>query len=56
MRFVPADATIADLERKALEYEQAAQDRPESAATKLKKLAALCREWAARLKSGKWVA
>ena len=54
MKFVPADETIADLERKAFECEQAAKVQPEPAATKLQKLAALCRAWVVELKSGKW--
>jgi hypothetical protein len=54
MRFLPSDATIADLERKALECEQAARERPKPDATKLKGLAALCREWVVALKSGMW--
>jgi len=56
MRIVPADTTIADLERKARECEQAAQNQPEPAATNLKELAALCHEWIARLKSREWTA
>jgi len=54
MRIVPADATIADLEKKALEYELAAKNQPE-AATGFKKLAALCHSWVDALKSRAWI-
>lgn len=49
MRIVPADATIADLEKKALEYDLLAKDQSEPEATSFKKLAALCRNWIAAL-------
>ncbi len=55
MRIVPADATIADLEKKAHEYERAANDLSEPASTSLKELAELCREWVAALRSGTWI-
>jgi hypothetical protein len=55
MKIIPADATISDLEQKALEYERAANDQPEPAATSFKKLAAQCRDWIAALRSGVWI-
>jgi hypothetical protein len=55
MRIVPARETIADLEQKALEYELAANDPPESAAANFKELAAICRDWVDALRSGRWI-
>jgi hypothetical protein len=53
MNIVPAGETIADLEKEALEYEQAAQEQP-AAAADLNKLAMVRREWARVLNSGMW--
>lgn len=55
MEVIPAGETIAELERKAAAYDRDAEGQPEPAATSLKKLADLCREWASALKSGKWI-
>jgi len=55
MQIISSDATIADLEQKAAECECAAEVQPEPAATDLKKLADLCREWAVVLQSGRWI-
>jgi len=54
MKFVPVGETIADLEKKVSEYESAATNLPEPAATNLRKLADLCRDWIRALKYGKW--
>ena len=56
-RFVPADATIAELERKAAECERLAEgDATAEAAAKLREEAKGYREWAQRLRSGIWKA
>lgn len=53
--FVPAEATIAELEQKAAECERLAQVEPSAAASaKLRDEAKSYREWAARLRSGMW--
>jgi hypothetical protein len=54
MRIVPADATIAELEKKASDYEEAAQQAADPIALQLREKAKLCREWIAALNSGKW--
>lgn len=52
--FIPKDVTVADLERKAAEYEQRAAKEGEPLATELVEQARVCREWAARLRTGRW--
>ncbi len=44
MKIVPADATIADLEKKAAEYEEKAKTELNRIATRLREKAKLCRE------------
>jgi hypothetical protein len=55
MKIVPADDTIADLKKKATEYEEQAAKQRETVAALLREKAKLCREWIAALKSGKWM-
>jgi hypothetical protein len=55
VKIVSADATIADLERKAAECEAKAKSESEPAATDLGEMADLCREWMAKLRSGEWI-
>jgi hypothetical protein len=55
MKIVPAKDTIADLKKKADEYEEEAAKQRENVATVLREKAKLCREWLAALKSGKWM-
>jgi hypothetical protein len=55
MKIVPADDTIADLKKKATEYEEQAAKQHGTIAALLKEKAKLCREWIAALKSGKWM-
>jgi len=54
MKIVLADATIAELEKKAAEYEEKAKTAPVRIATRLREKAEFCREWIGALKSGKW--
>jgi hypothetical protein len=51
MKIVPADATIAELEKTAGECEERAKTEPDRIATRLREKAKLCREWIAALKS-----
>jgi hypothetical protein len=52
--FIPPDATIAELERKAADKEEKAANEPEPRATELREEAKLWREWATPLRSGRW--
>jgi len=54
--FVPADATIAELEKKAAEFELKAEKTEEPLAAELRQEAKLCQEWIAALRSGRWTA
>ena len=54
MKVIPADATIAELEKKAHENEEKAQNETDTIAARLREKATLCREWIAALKTGKW--
>jgi hypothetical protein len=54
-KIVPADATIADLEERAAEYERKAEQESVSAAAQLREQAKQCRAWIAALKTGKWI-
>ena len=54
MKIVPADATIAELEKQASEYESKAKVESGPNAEGLQEKAKQCREWIAALKSGKW--
>jgi hypothetical protein len=55
MKIVPADSTIEELSRKASECEEQAKSENKSTDSKLREMADLCREWIAKLKSGKWM-
>ncbi len=55
MKIVPADDTIADLKKKAAEYEEQAAKQSETVAALLREKAKLFREWTIALKSGKWM-
>jgi hypothetical protein len=52
--FIPRDATVAELERKATECERKAASEQEPRATELRDEAKLYREWATALRSGLW--
>jgi hypothetical protein len=52
--FIPRDATVADLERKAAECERKADSEQEPRATELRDEAKLYREWATVLRSQQW--
>jgi hypothetical protein len=54
MKIIPADATIAELEKKARDYEEQAKIEPRPNCRKLREKANLCREWITALKSGQW--
>jgi hypothetical protein len=54
MKVIPADVTIAELEKEAGDYEEKAKTESDPTATRLLEKAKLCREWIAVLKSGKW--
>jgi len=53
-RFVPADANIAELEKKASDCEQRLAKAEESQAQELRREVKLYREWIAALRSGRW--
>lgn len=55
MRIIPADDTISELEAQAREYDHAAEDQFQPSVTSLKELATICRDWAAALKSRRWI-
>jgi hypothetical protein len=55
VKIVPADASIAELKKQAAECEQKATKEREPVATQLREKAALCHEWIAALKTGKWM-
>ena len=55
MKIVPSENTLAELERKAAEYESSAMQEPEPEATRAREQAKLCRDWIAALKSGMWM-
>jgi hypothetical protein len=54
MRIVPADDVIAELKKKAEEYEEKAKTELDEIATRFREKARECREWIAILTSGKW--
>jgi hypothetical protein len=53
-QFIPRDATVAELERKAADAEEKASNESEPRATELREEAKLYRAWAASLRSGQW--
>jgi hypothetical protein len=55
MKIVPPENTLAELERKAAEYEAKAIQEPEPEATRLREQAKVCRQWITALKSGGWI-
>ena len=52
--FIPRDATLADLEKKAADPELKAANESEPRATELRDEAKLYREWAQSLRFGRW--
>jgi hypothetical protein len=52
--FIPREATVAELERKAADAEEESTNESEPHATELREEAKLYREWAASLRSGRW--
>jgi len=54
MKFVPANISIAELEKKAAKCEQKAEREKEPLASGLKEEAKLYRAWIAALKGGRW--
>ena len=52
--FIPRDATVDELEQKAVEREQQATAEQEPRAGELRDEAKLYREWAAALRRGHW--
>jgi hypothetical protein len=52
--FIPRDATVAEMERKAAVAEEKASKESEPRATELREEAKLYREWATSLRSGQW--
>jgi hypothetical protein len=46
-KIVPADATIAEREKRAAEYEEKARKELEPMAARLREKASLCRDWIA---------
>jgi len=55
MEIVPANATVAELEKKAAECEQRAEKESGAVAAQLRKHAQQYRAWIAALKSGRWI-
>ena len=53
-KFIPAGEVIADLEKRAGEYDTAAKQMSEPEASKFRELAELCRGWIKSLKYGNW--
>ena len=52
--FIPATATIAELEQKATECDRQAATAPEPEATEVHERAKLYRAWIVELRSGRW--
>jgi len=52
--FISAGEVIADLERRASEYDAAAKEVSEPETSRFRKLAQLCRGWVMSLKWGNW--
>ena len=52
--FIPATATIAELEQKAAECDRQAATAPEPEATEVREKAKLYRAWILELRSGRW--
>ena len=53
--FIPAAATIAELEQKAAECDRQAAIEPEPDAMELRERAKFYRAWIAQLRSGRWI-
>jgi hypothetical protein len=54
MKIIPADDVLAELRKKAEEYEEQAQMAPDGLAARLRGKAKECCEWIAALTSRKW--
>jgi len=54
--FLPADATIAALEKQVSDCEEQAAKEAEPIGTALREKARLLRAWIAELRSGRWTA
>ncbi len=52
--FIPADATLAELQKNAADCEQRASQEQEPIATALREEAKLYRDWVTALRSGRW--
>jgi hypothetical protein len=52
--FIPADVTLAELQKNAADCDQRAMQELEPLAAALREEAQLYREWIATLRSGKW--
>jgi hypothetical protein len=52
MKIVPSEDILAELHRKAAEYQSQAMQEPEPEATRAREQAKLCGYWTAPLKSG----
>jgi hypothetical protein len=55
MKIVAADNTITQLKKDAANYEAQAVKTSEPEMSKFRRLAALCEEWVAALKTGRWM-
>lgn len=55
MKIVPPQNTLAELEKKAAEFEAEALQTPEPEAARLREQVKLYRQWIAELKSGRWI-
>lgn len=54
--FIPADATIADLKKKAADCDEQAARAAEPLASELRERAKQLRAWIQELRSGRWTA
>lgn len=54
IKIVPADDTIADLEKNAVKYEEQANEEQEPIAALLREKAEKCRQWVTSLRTGMW--
>jgi hypothetical protein len=54
MKIIPPEDTLADLKKKAAEYEEGARKKTGTVAARLREKAAQCRRWVLELKFGKW--
>lgn len=54
--FIPTNAVLAELEKKAADCEQRAEKEPEPQATTLREEAKRNRDWIRSIRSGAWTA